>query len=154
MDTEAFRRKIAGLEDPSRPLGATTDKVIKDEIVRFACMLAALFGDGLDRLTLWTRIGSALATACAKVSDADTDRWATLCLEHVQAEPSRAATCEPLANLLSAWMQRPDEYRQAILNYTETRSFAVLAHARARWQQLLEEARARHAAGGDGRVEL
>jgi hypothetical protein len=138
MDTEQFRRKLAGLEDPSRPLGASVDMAIKQDVIRFACMLAHLFGEGLARETLWGRIGSALATACAKVSDADTDRWATLCLEHVQADSVKTAACEPLGNLLAAWMGRPVEYRQAILNYTESRSYAVLAHARARWQDVKE----------------
>ncbi len=135
LDAEAFRRKLAGLIDPQRrPESAGEKEAIRQDAVRFCTVLAHLFGDGLDRITLWEKIGSALSTSLAKVSDDDLDRFTTLCLEHIQAEDAKAAACEPLLQLLQSWMVRTVEFRQAILHYLHTHRTAALVHARARWE--------------------
>lgn len=109
---------------------------MKQDAIRFTSILAHLFGESLDRMTLWERIGSALSTSLAKVSDDDLDRFATLCLEHIVAEDSRVAACEPLAQLLQTWGARPREWRQSLLHYLNTHRTAAIIHARARWEMV------------------
>lgn len=137
LDAEAFRRKLAGLTDPERrPESAGEKEAVKQDAIRFCSILAHLFGESLERTTLWERIGSGLSTSLAKVSDDDLDRFATLCLEHVQATDSRVAACEPLVHMLQAWAMRTREWRQALLHYLQTHRTAALVHARARWEQV------------------
>jgi hypothetical protein len=154
FDAEAFRRRLAGIEDPHKPIGNTATPAIKHEAIRLCSILASLFGDSLDRTTLWGRIGTAIQTSCAKVSDADLDRLVTLMLETVEADPAKAAACDALAQVLGTFGTWDDPMRHAFVNYLSSHLYAVVTHGRARWQKLLEEARARKAAGGSGEVEL
>lgn len=135
IDTEAIRRKLAGLADPlKRGAGETEQVEIKELASRLCSILASLFGDSLDRMTLWDRIGSAFATALAKTSDDDCDRFVSLCLEHVKADAAKAAACPALGSTLETFTIRPPEWRFAFLQYIDTHSYAVLVHGRARWE--------------------
>jgi hypothetical protein len=87
-------------------------------------------------MTLWDRINTALATACAQTSDDDLDRFVTICLEKVQADPAIAAACEALGQMLATFATRPHEWRMALIDYITTHRHAVLVHGRARWQQV------------------
>lgn len=133
MDTESFRRKLAGLADPDRTTGMTEKTEIRETASRFCSILAYLFGRDLDRLTLSSRIDSALESACAKVSDDDLDRFVTICLDHIQADAAQAAACEPLRQLLETFLVRPPEWRQEFLHYIGTHRLAVVVRGKARW---------------------
>lgn len=137
LNAEEFRRKLAGLTDPDyREQTVSEREAVKQDAFRFASLLAHLFGPSLDRLSMWEKIGSALASATAKVSDDDLDRFVTLCLEHVQAEDSQVAACDALLSLLEAWQLRPKEWRLSLLNYLATHRSAVLIRGRRRWEQV------------------
>ena len=133
---DVFRQKLAGLLDPDRKCGVAEKEAVKQDAIRFVCVLAHLFGDDLDRKTLWSRIDSALVTAHAKTSDDDLDRFASLCLEHVQADPGKAAACDALTQLSQTWGMRDPEWRHALLAYIATHRFALLTHGRARWEDV------------------
>lgn len=79
--------------------------------------MCELFGESLDRVTLWDRIGSAIATAAAKCDDGDTDRFASLCLEHVKADHAAAARHEGFAAWVVTMAARDDAYRQAFVRH-------------------------------------
>ena len=136
LDTELFRRKLAGIVDPDRQIEGGEKVEIREAVVRFGSIMAHLFGESLDRLTLWERIGSAFSTSLAKVSDDDLDRFVTLCLEHIKAEDGRVAACEPLLHMLETFAVRPREWRQAFLQYLLTHRTAAIIHARARWEKV------------------
>lgn len=136
ISTEDLRRQLAGLEDPDRAPGLSESVEIKDAAHRLGCVLAHLFGDSLERTTLWERIGSGFAAACAKVDDGDLDRFASLCLDHVKADAAKAAACEPLAQLLETFAVRPVEWRQGFVRYIRTRYYAVIVHSRSRWERV------------------
>lgn len=134
LDAQEFRRKLAGLADPDRRPGETEKVEVRETAVRLCSVLAHLFGESLDRLTLWGRIGSAFETACARVSDDDLDRWLNLLLEHVQADPVQVAACDALTQLVQTWAVRPPEWRHALLNYCRSHRYPLLTHGRARWE--------------------
>lgn len=113
---------------------------MKETAARLCSILADLFGPDLDRLTLWTRIESALVTAFAKSNDGDMDYYMTLCLEHVKAEAGRVAASEALASLLSQFAARPVEWRQRFVRYVNAHRLALLVHGRARWEQVKAKA--------------
>lgn len=134
MDYNAFRQKLAGLLDPERKVEATEKVEIKETAIRLCSIFASLFGESLDRMTLWERIGSAIRTSCAKVSDDDIDRFVSLCLEHIQADDSRIAASEPMKQMIEVFAARPTEWRFAFLAYINTHRTPLLVHSRSRWE--------------------
>lgn len=134
MDYGLFRRKLAGLADPERKISGSEKAEVREAAVRLCSILAHLFGETLDRITLWGRIGSAFETAAAKVSDDDLDRFVSLCLGHVQAEPAKAAACDALTAMLQTFAVRPTEWRHSLLGYVRSHHYALLTHGRARWE--------------------
>ena len=133
LDCEAFRRKLAGLSSPDRR-GETDRAEIRDLAVRWVTILARLFGDDLDRKTLWDRIDSAIESACSKVADGDMDRWATLCLEHVKASPGKSAACDALTHMLTLWTEATAEQNIEFVAYCARHRYSLLVHGRAAWQ--------------------
>ncbi len=115
LDYTEFRRRLAGLQDPDRHPGAAEKEAVKLTAIRLCSILARLFSDDLDRKTLWSRIGTAFETACAKVSDDDLDRLVDLCLEHVGADFGAAAACDALTQERQHWARRTPEWRHALI---------------------------------------
>lgn len=136
MDYAAFRRKLANLVDPERKIEATEKVEVKETAIRLCSIFANLFGESLDRVTLWERIGSALRTSCAKVSDDDLDRFVALCLEHIQAEDSKVAASAPMLTMIEVFASRPSEWKYAFMAYINTHRTPLLVHARSRWEQV------------------
>ena len=134
VDFDEFRRKLAGLDAPEfRP--SMTPAVIKDTCIRFVSILADLFGDDLDRMTLWSRIDTALATSLGKVgSSDDVDSFASLCLEHVRADAGRSASCQPLLAILDTLGRAPAEDRRSFLAYFRDHRYPALVFGRQRWE--------------------
>lgn len=135
FDAAEFRRKLSGLAAPERTASDADKKDVRGTAIRFCSILAKLHNDDvLAAEKKWDRISSALATAIAKVSDDDVDRFATLCLDHVMADPSKSATCPALAEILVTAESKPPEWRHALLGYFATHGQAAVVHGRARWE--------------------
>jgi len=134
ISTEEFRRKLAGLVDPDRGGGDAEAADVKEAAHRLGCVLAHLFGEDLDRMTLWERIAGGFATACAKVDDGDLDRFVSLCLEHVKADAAKASACGALGELLQTFGVRPIEWRHRFVGYVRSHYYPVVVHSRARWE--------------------
>lgn len=135
IDTAEFRRRVAGLIDPTRKTGAAETASVKEEATQLCLAMCELFGDSLDRMSLWDRIGSALSTAAAKCDDGDTDRFAALCLEHVKADDSAAARNEIFSSWVVTMAARDDAYRQLFVRHCGTKTAIVVVHARAAWEK-------------------
>lgn len=135
LEPAQFRQKIAGLVDPERQTTGSEAYSISEEAVRFATILASLFGDDLDRLTLWDRISSALITAYRKSPD-DLEVFVNHCLEHIKAEHSRVAASEPLSTFLATMESRDQSVKKSFLSHIERRYFILIVKARARWQEV------------------
>lgn len=136
IDTDEFRRRVAGLIDPNRrPTGAAETASIKEEATQLCLALCELYGDGLERMAMWDKISSALSAAAAKCDDGDTDRFAALCLETVQADHTRAACNESFAHWVLTMSTRDEAHRQAFVRHCGAKTAIVVVHARAAWQQ-------------------
>lgn len=143
IDLDEFRRRAAGLTDPAqRSAGAADEASIKEEATQLCLTLCELFGDGLDRLTLWDRIASALVTAAAKCDDGDLDRFASLCLEHVKADAAAAARHEGFSAWVTTSATRDAAYRQAFVRHVALKAPVVLVYARAAWEARKQTRRA------------
>lgn len=126
------------MDESAVPNGAAAQGYLtefRDLSARLGCVLAHLFGEGLEELTKWSRIGTAVSTAAAKCGDGDVDRLLSLMLDHVQADTAKAAACDPLLQILT-YRDRSDSWRQQWVRYLALNLYAVLAHARARWQEV------------------
>jgi hypothetical protein len=135
IDTTEFRRRVAGLIDPNRKTGAAEEKNVKEEAKQLCLILCELFGESLDRLTLWDRIASALSTSAAKCDDGDTDRFVSLCLEHVKADQASAARHQEFASWVMTMAERDDAYRQAFVRHVGQKTAIVLVHGRFAWEE-------------------
>lgn len=118
---------------------------------RFCSILASLFGESLERTTLWAKIGAALKAACAQVADGDLDRYVAICLHQIVADDALVAASEPLLQVLQTYEPRLAEQRQRLISYIDTHHYAVLVRGRKRWQDALA---AKAAMGPNGRLEL
>lgn len=138
IDAEAFRRKLAGLEDPLGPRGgATARENLRQAGSRLCAILASLYGvDEQDRTKLWGHIGKALEVADEKTPDDDVERFLSECLAGIQADPGRAAACDALTALtmeVAAW---PAEQRHEWLDYLRAHRYPVLTFGRQRWESV------------------
>ena len=136
INTTEFRQMVAGLIDPNRKTGAAESASIKEESIQLCLAMCELFSDSLDRVTLWDRIGSGLASAAAKCDDGDTDRFAALCLEHIKADHAAAARHELFAAWVVIMSTRDDAHRQAFVRHCGSKTAIVLVHARHAWENL------------------
>ena len=134
IDTTEFRRRVAGLIDPNRKTGAAEEASVKEEAKQLCLILCELFGESLDRMSLWDRIASALITAAAKCDDGDTDRFASLCLDHIKADLAAAARHAEFGAWVMTMASRDDAHRQAFVRHVSQKTAIVLVHAKAAWE--------------------
>lgn len=147
IDPPTFRLMAAGFIDPNRKVTGPVESLsVKEEAKQLSLILCELYGDTLDRMKLWDRIGSALKVAASKCDDGDTDRFAALCLEHVQAGDAEAARHQGFANWILMMETRDAAYRQAFVRHCELKTAIILVHARQAW----ESAKAMRAAAKAG----
>ncbi len=136
LSKEMFRRKLAGLADPlgeerHDPYG------MKVQAVELAICMARLFSESFDRKTLWEKIGSGLKSASTKRPEGG-DGLIAAALDHVGAEPGRAAVSEQLANLIAVVAEADGEWNRGWAAYITRHATIVVVHARAEWQKMKE----------------
>ena len=109
------------------------DESVKMEAVRLCSIFPELFGDDLDRMTLWNRIGSAIETSVVK-SNGNIEVFVNSCLEHIKATASKVATHDELNNWISVCSVKPDDWKRNFFHYVSTRFFLIIAKARQEWE--------------------
>jgi hypothetical protein len=134
LSAEKFRQQLAGHIDPLKKLDDVEQSALKDETVRFCSILPELFGDDLDRKTLWERIGNGLKVALAK-SGGDFEAFVNHTLEYIKSEPGKVAANENLEMFISTALTRPKEWRNQFMRVIEMKHFLVLVKARALWNE-------------------
>lgn len=135
---------MAGLTDPDY-LAPADDNHAAAEHKKWAialCLICCdLFGESMDRMTLWERIPSGLAVACVKCDDGDIDRFISLVLDHIKADPARAARMIEVEELLFATSTKPISWRQGFVRYIASHSFSIIAYARREWENTKDKRR-------------
>lgn len=139
LTTEEFRRQLAGLVDQRELLSPAWSDEQKQYAIRFVAALPTLYGNELDRLSMWDRIGTALQVAYAKTVGADHEYFISRVLEHVMASPASAARSDSLQFVMSYLAECPVAARQAWIDYMHTHLYAVLVHAKAEWEQVKQQ---------------
>jgi len=133
LSAEEFRRRIAGLVDPDKEMDPEDKAVLMEEAVNWGWILASLFGEDLDRKTLWERIGNGFVVAVAKCAG-DFEQFVEECLTYVKASPGRVAASSELDDWLQRVTEKPIEWRQQFLRVMEKRHYIVIVKARSVWQ--------------------
>lgn len=133
LTTEQFRQKLAGLVDPQESQTPERRAELKDLAIKFTSCLPSMFGDDLDRKTLWNRIGTGLQSAFAKTAGDDYEFFIQQVLDHIKSEPSKAAINQYLAEVITTLGEWSPSDRQAWITYFHTHLIPVLVHARNAW---------------------
>lgn len=134
LNTEEFRQKLAGLVDPRSELSSTEIAAQRDYAVEFVSALPIVFGDSLDRTTLWDRIGTALEIGYAKTVGDDVDFFISAVLEHIKANAAAVARCEKIAGVIAWLASCTSEEKHTWLAYMATHRYAVLVRGRSKWE--------------------
>lgn len=121
---------MAGLVDPLEEKSEWFSEVAKDLAIQFCAALPAVFGESLDRITLWDKIASAIKSGYAKTVSGDIDLFVQHVLESIQSEESKAVACERLTIAIDRLQSLEEHERQDWLQYLVTHLIPVLVHAR------------------------
>lgn len=130
VDADAIRQRLAGLIDPQANKEEWYQDTARQLAIQFVSKLPLVFGSTLDRLTMWDKIAAAIQSGYAKTVSGDLDLFVQHVLESIQAEPTRAISCEPFVEAIDALQTLPEEQRQDWLQYLVTHLIPVLVHAR------------------------
>jgi len=138
LTTEQFRQQLAGLIDPREEIDLGDREDTRLAAIDFVACLPQIFGESLNRLTLWNRIGTAIETAYAKTVADDVEFFISEVCRQIQAG-SAAARSEALARSLTTVSAWEIEKREAWLNHLATRLPTVLVYARMEWEKIKSE---------------
>jgi len=106
--------------------------VIKEETVKFCSILAELFGDDLDRKTLWERIGHGLIVSSAKCGG-DWELFVTQMLEYIKADPGRVAANKNLSHWIDSMETKPNEWHEQFIRECSAKYMFICVKARMLW---------------------
>lgn len=141
LNTEQMRQSLAGLIDVQAS-SVGSDANYDRLAIQFCAVLPRIFGDELERVTLWNRIGSAIQSAFAKVINSDVDLFVQHVCEHIRADVAAAVSDEGLFLVLEALHQLSAKERQDWMIYLKTHLIPVLVHARAVWKASMDAKKA------------
>lgn len=121
--------------DPQDQLDKNAKQKVKDLAVRFCAALPAVFGESLDRTTLWDRIGTGIQSAYAKTAGDDVDFFVSQVLEHIKAEPTKSLSEPELSGVLTEAGGWSASEREAWLLHLATHLIPTLVYAKAKWEE-------------------
>lgn len=129
-ETEQLRQRLAGLVDPSEKKQQWYADYAKGLAIRFCASLPEIFGESLDRLTMWDKIPAAIQSAYAKTIGGDIEMFVQHVAESIQAEPRRAIACDNFTEAMSEMSDINPDHRQDFLEYMVTHLIPILVHAK------------------------
>lgn len=135
LSAEAFRQRLAGFVDPDQVLPEEGREEIKNQAVKFCSILASLFGDDLDRKTLWERMGNGLVVCTAKCGG-DWETFINEMLQYIKADAGKVAASKALALFLEEFGKQPKQNKEAFLRTIEAKHFLIIVKARALWNSM------------------
>lgn len=134
LSPEQVRQRLAGLIDPAEKVTVTDRETWRLLAIEFASCLPIVFGDTLDRTTLWDRIASGLQSAYAKTAGSDIELFVQHVMEHIKAEPARVVASDRVCNIQERLYDLDDEARRGFMDYVATHLIPVLTFARREWK--------------------
>jgi len=141
ISTDQLRQRLAGLIDPQAEKPEWYAEVAKGLAIQFCASLPSVFGDSLDRMTMWDKIANAIQSGYAKTVSGDLDLFMQHVLESIKADPAKAVAYEPLTEAMDALLDLPENERQDWLQYLTTHLIPVLVYARREHKRRIEVAK-------------
>jgi hypothetical protein len=120
--------------DPAEAVTLTQRESHRLLAIEFCAALPAVFGDTLDRTTLWDRIASGIQSGYAKTVSGDLELFVQHVLEHIKAEASRVVACDRICSIQERLYDLSSDDRQAWLQYLVTHLVPTLVFARKEWK--------------------
>jgi hypothetical protein len=136
LSMDYFRQELAGLIDHAPT--ATHSDDFREASVSLCVILAKLFGDQLDRITLWDRIASAIKTSAAKRPDGG-DGLISVALDHVLADSGKAAACPDLTELVQMAEAKGAAWNRSWAAYITRHVPIIVVRGRAKWKDIKNE---------------
>lgn len=133
IDMTEYRRRLLGLADPVEQLATKTKDEIRELALEFVASLPRIFGDALDRKTLWPRIGSAIRSSAAKAGG-DADLFVSCVCDHLVADDGDVAGSAEILRVISVLSEWTQADREAWLVYLRQQTPIVLVRAKERWE--------------------
>lgn len=130
LSTEQLRQRLAGLIDPLAEKAEWHDEIAKGLAIQFCAALPAVFGESLDRMTMWDKIAAAIQSGYAKTVSGDIDLFVQHVLESIKADAAKAVACERLTDAIDDLQRLREQDRQSWLQYLVTHLIPVLVYAR------------------------
>lgn len=127
-----FRQELAGLVDKKREFPEMELEVIKNEAVKFCSILAEVFGEDLDRKTLWERIGNGLVVSSAKCGG-DWELFVNEMFKYTKADPGKVAANKSLSLWIDSMIIKPKEWHEQFLRTCESKYMFICIKARILW---------------------
>lgn len=137
LSAEEFRKKEAFLINPLKQVSEFELKGIEDEIVHFFSILPEVFGDDLDRLTLWDRISNGVLPSLSKSGD-DFGVFINGMLEYIKASASKVAVNDNIVYFIQSAETKPKEWTEMFMEQCSKRLFLIIVKARIMWNQKKE----------------
>ena len=130
FSAEGFRQRLAGLESQEKRFSEDELDDMKNVAVMMIRALRDVFGDALDRKTVWERISSGIVVSAAKSGGSQFnpgDKFVASLLEHVRAEANSVVGSDSLKAAVAAVNAMPrDSQRQFIRICVEYRMILCL----------------------------
>ncbi|MDR1398628.1 MAG: hypothetical protein LBJ41_01720 [Treponema sp.] len=137
LDADKFRQELAGLTVPGEELSETALEEAKEQSISLCCILAKVFGNDLDRKTLWERIGNGLEV-CAIKSRNDIERFLNELFDYVRGSPGDVAANDDARNWIDYTGHLDPEIQRLIIRVCTERRFIIVLKARNRWKEFKE----------------
>jgi hypothetical protein len=139
LSTDQLRQRLAGLIDPHEEKHEWYESYAKALAIQFCAALPAVFGESLDRMTMWDKIAAAIQSGYAKTVGGDIDLFVQHVLESIKADASKAVASERLTDAIDMLQRLPENERQDWLQYLVTHLIPVLVCARRDHKQAIGE---------------
>ncbi len=130
LNTNELRQRLACLIDPAEAVTVTDKEYFRLTSIEFCSVLPIVFGESLDRMTMWDRIAGAIQAGYAKTVSGDMDLFCQCVFEHVKAGPMRVAANYRVCDVVAKLSDMSGERGQQLLTYLVTHLIPVLVFAR------------------------
>lgn len=130
LNTVELRQRLASLIDPQAEKEEWFNETAKELAIHFCSALPSVFGESLDRMTMWDKIAAAIKSGYAKTVSGDIDLFVQHVLESIKADESKAVASERLTHAIDQLQSLETHERQDWLQYLVTHLIPVLVHAR------------------------
>lgn len=128
ISAEEFRRKLAGLQD-DKVITEYENLAIRELCIDLVLVLREVFGDSLDRKTLWHRISNAITVAAHKCGGR-AERFIAECLDFVKADESGVVRSEGLKKIYQEVKCKDKDWQIAFIKECLTYKNLILLEAR------------------------